>query len=60
MKSFATGKIKTGKSKPIRLNYNFPKDQNATGKYAIAVIDKDNLVTEIDETNNIIIWGPIQ
>jgi subtilase family serine protease len=54
-----TGKIRTGKGKVIRLSYNFPTGQNATGKYIIAVIDKDNTVKEIDETNNIIVFGPI-
>jgi subtilase family serine protease len=33
--------------------------ENATGKYVIAVIDGDKSVAEIDETNNIIVFGPI-
>ena len=57
-KSVSTGKIKTGKSKAIRLSYNLATGQNATGKYIIAFIDQDHLVTEIDETNNIIVFGP--
>ena len=33
--------------------------QSAKGKYILAVIDKDNLVVEADETNNQIVAGPI-
>ena len=33
--------------------------QNGTGKYIITVVDKDNLITETDETNNSIVYGPI-
>jgi len=60
LRSFATGKLKPGKFKVVRLNYNLPLNQNATGKYIIVVIDKDFIVTEIDEENNIIISGPIE
>lgn len=60
LKESPTGKVKAGKSKAIRFSYNFPLGQNATGKYIIAVIDKDNLVTELDKTNNIVVFGPIQ
>lgn len=60
LKSVSTGTIKAGKSKAIRLSYNFPKGQNDTNKYLIVVIDPDNLVAEIDETNNTIVFGPIQ
>ena len=60
LKRSSTGKIKAGRSKVIRLSYNFPKGQNAMDKYIIAVIDPGNLVTETDETNNIVVFGPIQ
>lgn len=55
----STGKIKPGKSKAIRFSYNFPKGQSGTNKYLIVVIDSENLVVEIDETNNIVIFGPL-
>jgi hypothetical protein len=60
LKSVATGKLKPGKSKAINLSLNLATNQTATGKYIIAVIDKDNLVTEIDKGNNVIVFGPIQ
>jgi len=58
--SAATGKIKAKQSKSIKLSKSFPLGQVVTGKYIIAVIDKYNSVKEIDETNNIIVFGPIQ
>lgn len=60
LRSFSTGKIKAGNSKAMRLSFNFPSGQTATGEYIIAVIDNDNLVMEIDKTNNVIVFGPIQ
>jgi hypothetical protein len=59
LRSFATGRLKPGKFKAVRFNYNFPLGQNATGRYIIVVIDEDNLVTEIEENNNTIGYGPI-
>jgi photosystem II stability/assembly factor-like uncharacterized protein len=58
IKSAATGKLKPGKSKIIKLKLNLAAGQTASGKYVITVIDKDNMVTEIDETNNQVIIGP--
>jgi hypothetical protein len=58
LKSVRTGKIKAGKNKAIKLSYIFPLGVNVTGKYIIAVIEK--LAEELDETNNIIVFGPIQ
>ena len=60
LKPSITGKIKAGQSKTIKLTYNFPVEQIVTNKYIIAVIDKYNSVVEVDEANNVIIFGPIQ
>jgi tripartite motif-containing protein 71 len=59
LKSVSTGKLKPGKSKVINVNLNLAINQTATGKYIILVIDRDNLVAEIDENNNTITYGPI-
>jgi len=59
LKRSSTGKIKGGRGKSIKFSYSFPLGQIVTGKYIIAVIDKDNSVAEINETNNIITYGPI-
>ncbi len=60
LSSANTGKIKAKNSKSIKLSKSFPVGQIVTDKYIIAVIDKYNSVKEIDETNNIIVFGPIQ
>jgi subtilase family serine protease len=60
LKSFTTGKLKAGKNKLIRFNYSLSAGQSAAGKYIIAVIDKDNQVTEMNEANNTVVHGPIQ
>ena len=60
LKSAVTGKIKAKQSKTINLTKRFPLDQDVKGLYIIAVIDEYNTVKEIDETNNIIVFGPIQ
>ncbi len=59
-KSVSTGKIKAKQIKAIKLSMSFPLGQTVTGKYIIAVIDRDHSVTELDETNNVIVFGPIQ
>jgi hypothetical protein len=59
LKKVATGKIKAGKSKNTSISYSFPKGSSAAGKYIIAVIDAGNTVSEADETNNNISFGPL-
>jgi len=60
LKSVSTGGIKAGKGKRIGLNYNFPTGVNATGKYITTVIDIYNSSTGRNETNNIVVFGPIE
>ena len=60
LKSFSTGKLKAGKGKNINLSYNLPTGISASGKYVIAVIDPSNLVGDINESNNIVGFGPIR
>jgi subtilase family serine protease len=60
LKSVATGKIKVGRSKAIKLSKSFPVGHTVTGNYIIAVIDKYDSVKEVDEANNVIVFGPIQ
>jgi hypothetical protein len=42
-----------------RKSINLQTNINASGKYIIAVIDQDNMLAELDETNNIITSDPI-
>jgi hypothetical protein len=60
IKRVSLSKIKADRSKVLKLSYSLPVDQSASGRYIIAVIDKDDIVKEIDEGNNIIVFGPIQ
>ncbi len=60
LKEVPIPKIKVGMSKTVKLAYSFSLGQMITGKYIIAVIDESNSVAEEDETNNIIVSGPIQ
>ena len=59
IKRLSLSKIKVGRSKALKLSYTLPVGQSALERYIIAVIDEDDLVKEIDETNNIIVFGPI-
>ena len=60
LKRSSTGKMKAHVSRDIKLIKTLPLGQTATGKYIISVIDKNDSVAEIDETNNIVVIGPIQ
>jgi len=59
LKQVSSGKLKKAASRDVTLSYNFPPGGTASGKYLIAVIDADNTVTESDESNNNILYGPI-
>jgi hypothetical protein len=59
LKSVATGKIKKGKHKTKTFSYRFALDEDVSGKYIIAFIDEFNNIDEIDESNNIIVFGPL-
>ena len=36
-----------------------PHGETASEKFLIAVIDRDNSIPELDETNNTVVFGPI-
>ena len=60
MKEMSVGKrMKAGKIKNKKLKYKMPYDVTATDKYIIAVIDADNSVVELNESNNTIVYGPL-
>ncbi len=60
LKRISTGKIKVGGNKLITINYGLPKNQSASGKCLVAVIDPDDTVVETDETNNVVLSGTFQ
>ena len=59
LREIRTGKLNAGRSKNMNLNHNFPSGISATDKYIIAVIDEYNTVTEMNESNNVMIYGAI-
>ena len=59
LKEVKTGTLKVGKSKSISLSYSFTSGISATNKFIIAVVDAENTISETNESNNIVIYGPI-
>jgi streptogramin lyase len=59
LKQVATGTVKAGKNMIKTLSYSFPLGEMASGKYIIVVIDANNTVTESNESNNYVVFGPI-
>ena len=59
LKEIKTGTLKTSKSKNMSLSYSFQSGVSATDKYIIAVMDEYNTVSEANESNNVIVYGPI-
>jgi streptogramin lyase len=59
VKQKATGMIKAGKSKTGAFRCEFSVGETALGKFIIAVMDADNTVSESNESNNFVVFGPI-
>jgi hypothetical protein len=59
LKKYGTGELPIGTGKKFAFNYKFPVGETASGKYVIAVLDLNDKIVEIDETNNEIVFGPI-
>jgi hypothetical protein len=60
LKSLSTGSIKAGLSKSYRLSITLPPGKTAYGRYVIAVIDPNNSVAELNEENNVVVFGPFE
>ena len=52
LKQVYTGTMKTGKTKSKKFSYKFSTGSSASCQSVIAVIDADNAIEEISETNN--------
>ena len=59
IKQILAGKLKAGKSQKKSFSSTLPVGATAYGQYIIAVIDANNTVSEIIETNNNVLYGPI-
>jgi hypothetical protein len=51
--------IKVGKTGKAKLKTTLPVGANPSGKFLLAVVDAVNTVSESDETNNVIVFGPL-
>jgi hypothetical protein len=59
LRQVPTGNITASGSLTGNIKLNLPTGQTASGKYVIAVIDADNAVTESNEANNQVVYGPV-
>jgi len=59
LKQISVGKLKVGGNKTLKINYSLPSGQSASGKEVFAVIDPADTIVETNETNNVVIYGPI-
>jgi hypothetical protein len=59
LKKFGTGELLWGESKGFSFSYKLPVGETAAGRYVIAVIDINNKIVELDDTNNEIVFGPV-
>lgn len=51
--------ISAGSERRVQLKFRLSRGQRVTGKRVLAVIDADNVYPEEDETNNLIVSGPL-
>ncbi len=59
LKRFSIPKIKTHSSKTVRFRSSLPSGENGSGKYIVFVADADDMLLELDETNNMFVFGPL-
>jgi len=59
LNKFGTGELLWGESKGFSFSYKLPVGETATGRSVIAVLALNNKITELDETNNEIVFGPV-
>jgi hypothetical protein len=59
LRKYNVKKIKAGQSAPRSVNVKLPTGTTATGKYVIALVDADDALPDIDDTNNIVVFGPV-
>jgi hypothetical protein len=59
LKQVSVGKMKKGASKKVNLSVNLAPGATVSGKYVIAVIDSQSVITESNKNNNQIVYGPM-
>lgn len=59
LKQYGVGKLRANQTARRGLNLKVPKGTSASGKYVIALVDVDDVVPDVDDTNNIVTFGPL-
>ncbi|CBE67527.1 MAG: hypothetical protein F9K13_06055 [Candidatus Methylomirabilis oxygeniifera] len=59
LQQVSVSSLKPGKTKSKKIKYRQPTSQTAKGLYLLAVLDVTGLMAELDETNNLVVFGPI-
>jgi uncharacterized repeat protein (TIGR01451 family) len=57
--AYTVGALKAGQGAHLTKNLRLPAGVTPSGKYLIAVIDPSNRIQEFDESNNMVILGPL-
>jgi len=60
VKQISGVKVSQGMSTIKTLSYSFLTSKIPSANYLIAVIDADNSISEADERNNVVVYGPFQ
>ena len=59
LKQAATGSVHPGRPRNRSLSANLPPGVSGSGRFILAVIDADDTVTECNEDNNVVVFGPL-
>jgi hypothetical protein len=59
LKRAKTGKLLPGGGKRKQMNLSLPSGETGSGKYILAVVDAEEIVNESNETNNVVVYGPL-
>lgn len=60
LKSLVFRRLAPGKTRRFSQTLNFISEENLTGKYILAVLDAPETLTQSNELNDVIVFGPLQ
>jgi hypothetical protein len=59
LKQFKVGKMKAGQAKSKNIKIKLAAGTTASGQYVIALVDADDSTPDADDTNNVVVFGPM-
>lgn len=59
LRQYKVSKVKAGQSASRLVRVKLPTGTSASGQYVIALVDADDALPDVDDTNNIVVFGPI-